>query len=317
MNLLPLAVQILIPTSAEEEAALIDACSRANADEPCVRVEVGTTDGQMSARVSGLGNHRVLVEVQGLEDRTLYVSARLTFLPEDDPRERARSIGLSVGTLATTLLSGEAAPEQSPAPEGEPSLSEELSPDESADAQDESKDATSAQESPGVARWLLHGGAGIEWIPSWKRLGPAFDLGALWAPGGHFSWGLRAALGFVPGNAELPDLLHGGMNAGVGYIAPVAGSLLVPRLEFGVDATNVSVRDSQQAGSSQTRFSAASRIALAWLVPLSSHVRFQMEPSLEFIFSPTRVYVDEQELGTTGATRFVFRLGAAWDSMSD
>ncbi len=306
MNLLPLAVQILIPTSVEEEAALIDACSRANADDPCVRVEVGSADGRLSARVSGLGNHRVLVEVQGLEDRGLYASARLSFSPEDDSRERARSIGLSVGTLATTLLSRKRPQESSP---------ESRSPDEPAPLDVEKTHADQARDAD--SRWLLHLGAGVEVSPSWQRFGPAFDAGAVWAPWGELSFGVRGTLGLVPGNAQVPQLLHAGGSAGVGYLAEVGSSLLVPQVEFGVEAMNVSLRDTQLSASSQTRLSPVSRISLGWLVPIFTQVRFQIEPSFELLLSPTRVFVDEQDRGSVGSTRFVLRIGGAWDSVID
>ncbi len=310
MNLLPLAVQILIPASVEEEAALIDACSRANADDPCVRVEVGSVDGRLSARVSGLGSHRVLVEVQGLEERELYASARLSFSPEDDSRERARSIGLSVGTLATTLLSG--VRPQDPSFESPPELPSSHQP-----APLEVEATIAVQERGAASRWLFHLGAGIEVSPSWKRLGPTFDLGAMWAPWGHFSLGIRGALGFVPGNAQVPQLLHGGGSAGVGYVAAVGSTLLVPQVEFGFEAMNVHLRDSQLPGSSQTRLSPVARISLGWSVPTFSQVRFQIEPSLELLLSPTRVFVDDEDRGSIGSSRFVLRLGGAWVSPVD
>lgn len=114
-----LYVQLPASMSVEERYELLSACSSAYAAGECAAASSRPTDSRLLGRVEAEEGHRMLVQVTFDSERGKHSASReLTFVPEDEPLERAKTIGLTLGVVASGTLEEAAAP-PAPAPEPE------------------------------------------------------------------------------------------------------------------------------------------------------------------------------------------------------
>lgn len=300
LSLLPLAVQILIPASAEEQQAILDACTRAHSGQPCERVEIGSEPDALRGRVSALGPSRVLVEVRAETETPNYLSVELSFSEQDQARERARSIGLSLGTLASSL---EQQAEQKAAA---------LDADKS---DTEPSDSTKSESQPATSGMLpLRVGLGASYDLAWGSPALRADLRAQWAPSGGFFFGLSGSADFAPASSPRPTLLSVEGLAGVGYLFQTGAVYWFPELALGASFNSLNVEDSSLDTAQGTRTSAVGGASLHCLVPLSERVYLSLLPEVEVLLPSTEVYVDEEQVGGMGPVRFALTLGVAWNA---
>ena len=97
---LNLLIQIPSDFSAAEQEALLASCNQAVEQEICLAVDA-TQEPQV--RLERLSDERFMMEiVVETETRERLISREFIFKPEDDPVERARTLGLSAGLLSKT-----------------------------------------------------------------------------------------------------------------------------------------------------------------------------------------------------------------------
>lgn len=296
LSLLPLAVQILIPASSEEQQAILEACTLAHSGQACERVAIGSEPDSLRGRVSVLGPSRVLVEVRADRESDNYLSVELSFSEQDQARERARSIGLSLGTLASSLEQQAKRAEQAEAERAE------------------EPEPIGAVEPAPRAMLPIRAGVGVSYDPSWETPALRGDLRAQWAPTGRFFFGLAGNAEFAPGSTPRPTLTSFGGNAGLGYAVATGAVRWFPQLALGASFNLLNVKGSSVETAQGARASAALSASLHCLIPIQGRLYLSLLPEVELLLPPTNVFVDDEQVGGLGPLRFALTVGAAWNT---
>lgn len=317
-----LVVELLVGFDPASKKALLDACSLAFLSGECVEAEPQTRVGVFSARIEATGSEHHLVDVT-LSDQgqQLYASRELSFKPEDEESERARSLGLSVGVLANSL-------EEERNAQGIPTRTQDVAADTPAPPQNEALPPESAALQPEQAQaaskkedgardstlFLLGLEAGIQFDPGWNGLA---------AGGGAFAGvGISPQL-FVLGRFFVAHQPQSDAHVGLTFLAPSGGlAWLFPgqrlrpmiNLEVGAEQVTTSIEDTGNTGAVPrlARWAGFARAGASLHAHLRGGLYASLSPALLFSFSPTVITVDGVDQGQTGLVRVIAQGGLTW-----
>lgn len=333
--LFALTLTLDVPLEGSQAAELVAACSRAMQEESCSLAEAGTSPAEetLRATVRSAGEDQADVIVRlGQQE----LSSHLQFAEEDEPLERARAIGLAAGVLGESLRAAAAQsdtsaiaeegtePERPPEPqprepepqerepqEPEPKEREPREPAQEPVPQPDVTPPTIVPQDDQLAAFLaLQGGAGFD--PGTEL----FDLGGA-AQGGIRLWdSVFVTVGahfFSAPEQSLPfRTLRLGPTAGLGYWLHWDRLHVVPLLQGGAELyTAQSLAPPVAEGS---HWSPMIRTACLFGYPLGDVAWLHVAPEVDWILSPTTVFMGERPLTTGAPARLTFNVGVSFVS---
>lgn len=343
--LFALSLTLEIPLGSAERAELLAACSRALPDETCSLAEVGSTpkSGALRAIVRSSADADAEVTVM-LGDQRL--SSSLHFADQDEPLERARAIGLAAGVLGGSLRAAKSSESSSPeeqTPEQDSAgLTEEgavgATPSPSSSDQPTGADAPERSPPPPLERPApsgprkraskttppivrsqfepidaflgFYGGAGFD--PGTGL----FDFGVT-AQGGiraWKSWVVTAGVHFFSApQQQLPfRVLRVGPSVGLGYAMQWQGLQWVPVVQAGAEMYGA--RTFAPPAAEGSHWSPLLRTACLIGYPLSRRLSVQLVPEVDWILSPTTVFVASRPVATGAPLRLTLNVGLSFVS---
>lgn len=298
LSAVPLIVQFLSPMEPEQERILLSACSLAHEHGDCTTVATGHSH-PLNATVDATSPDRVLLEVSGIQQhRDVFASREVSFQPQDDPNERARSVGLALGVLATSLTSSVSEPELSSAQERTPPNDERSIP---------------ARRDPLYPPPLFVGVAlGAEFFPSWMKLGPSVQGHVTVQPLRLLSLELRLNGTFLGGQGSTPRITALSPHLRAGVVLPLERSIFMFHGFVGIEHLSARVESLDEEGQKGSRTAGAVGLSGTLGLALGEGGWSFLSPSLTAVLSPTEIFVDERSTGTLGTLRAGLHAGIAW-----
>ncbi len=280
-----LEVRIEPAMSADDRELLLAACSSAYSAARCVESN-GDTETPLFGRVQAEEPDRILVEVT-LDGRAGHhtASRELTFVPEDQPTERAKSIGLTLGVVTASVVDDARAREaERPAESPPPALAP----------------------APDTARWLVALSGGVAKdpdfsVPEWG-LAARVELGHASSP---FAW--RAGVSGFRGASDDVALLRLDPTLGFGArlaFGPLEGAA---SLDLGVEWLRASVDDT--ASDDASRVLPLLRGSLALRAYVTQDFGIELTGLASFTTSPTAIFVRGAQVEATSGVQWAGLVG--------
>lgn len=275
-----LEVRIGPAMSADDRELLLAACSSAYSAARCVESN-GDTETPLFGHVESEEPERVLVEVTLDGGRGRHSASReLTFVPEDQPQERAKSIGLTLGVVAASLV-------------------------EEAAHRTEEQPAPSTPEAPPVTpdplRWLMALSGGVAKDPDFSAaewgLAARVELGRASSP---FAW--RAGVSGFGGSSDDVTLTRFDPTLGFGArlgLGPLEGAAA---LDLGIEWLRASVDDGARDDAS--RILPLLRASVALRAFVTSGFGFELGGQGSFTTSPTALFVRGVQVDETSGVQW-------------
>lgn len=317
-----LVVELLIGIDPAHKKTLLDACSLAFLNGKCVEMSTQAGAYAFSARVEGTGSEHLLVDVTlRAHGQQLYASREISFQPEDEEGERARSLGLAVGVLAHSLEEEHSA--RRPPPPAEDTSSQDP-PEENEDpplkattlqAEQARKAPPPKKQDDNHSTTLLLGlEGGLQYDPTWKGVAPG--------GGGFVGVGLSPQL-LVMGrffaahqrpSDERPGLTFLAPSSGLAWLFPGHKLRAMLNLEAGAEKVTTTIKDTGNADAipKLARWAGFARAGASLHAPVGRGFYASFSPALLVSFSPTVITIDGVDEGKTGLVRFIAQGGVTW-----
>jgi hypothetical protein len=305
-----LVVHLLSSLPANEQTALLEACSLAHAPARCIDASQADESETLRAVVDFEGETRVTLDVTDTDPaHLLYAFRELTFEPSDDREERARAIGLALGVLAT------AQDRESPPNKPEPPPPEETREPPPRAQEPQKKRATEEPllqpktAAPARGPWgvALSGGARV--VPSWGVGAPTGVLGLLGYPvpnwGGLFSAQLAS---FPPGSRNI-SMTHISATLGPTFRTVTSPFFLSGALTAGVQSTAARLNSAEAEVRKGSHLSPLLHAEGTLGRDVAQGVAVTFSPSFDVLFSDTEISVNGRQMGRTGTYQASFLLG--------
>lgn len=305
-----LVVHLLASLPAQEQTALLDACSLAHQPGRCVDQSHAEGSETLRAVVDFESETRVTLEVTDTSPaRRLYASRELNFEPNDDREERARAVGLALGVLATALDT-ERPPlkEEVPPPEDDNTAPSRDTPPEDRPASAESY-PRHKMPTPGRGTWGVSLSGGARVVPSWGVSAPTGALGLLFYP--HPNWGglLSAQFASFPPGARNISMTHASATLGPTFRTVTSPFFLSTALALGVQSTEARLNIAEAEVRKGSHLSLLLHAEGTLGRDLAPGVAVTFSPTFDVLLSDTEILVDDQIMGRTGIYQASFLLG--------